>query len=577
MDAMPIQTKRSKKSILMIVGIVILALVVRVAILSLFRTSNDYERRTIPFAEMVYSRPDLSSIIEKFDDVIDVLEKDSTYEEQLEAVKSVNDDYWNFYTMQSIAELKSDIDTTDAFYQDECSFFNINTPLLEQKVEEYYIASSKSQYKEQLETDWFGEDGLNGYEDGATYNDAYVALLQKEANLIDEYYRLSSDPTITYQGEEQALSAILQNNPDEDAYREVYELYYEKYNEKLGNIYIELVKVRQEISDGLGYESYIDFAYENYSREYTPEQVETFMEGVKSSIVPLYQRIVNDNLYAVPTEGSQMSEERVLKILSKATGKMSSDLDDIYDFMEEYGLYDVSPSDKKIASSYQTYLESYDAPFIMMNSNGSTNDLLTLAHEFGHFTDAYINYNHFQSNEDSEAASQSMEYLLLNYLDSCSDAEAENIKKTCFISILDTYIFQGSYNEFEERVYSLEEDELTLENINKIAGESAEEFGISNDDWENYFELSWVDIPHFYSSPFYVIGYCISNDAALQLYKMEIDEKGSGVDCYLEMLDRDWSKTYLQNLERIGLSSPFGEKNASTTAMLLRKFFYSEE
>lgn len=577
MDTMPLQKKSNKKRIFLLIGIAILAIIVRSAVLSLFRTDSNYERRTIPFEEMVYSRPDPNAIFEKFDYIIDVLEKDSTYEEQFEAVKSIETYYWDFYSMKTIAEIKSDIDTTDAFYQAECDFYDQYTPLVEQKTEEYYIASSKSKYKDQLEANYFGDGNLDGYDDGATYSDEYVALLQKEAELVDEYYNLINSPTIEYQGREQALDDIMQNNPNNEEYRAIMELYYDKYNVLLGNIYVELLKVRQEISVGFGFDSYIEFAYDSYYRDYTPEEADSFMEGIKDCVVPLYKRLNTDDLYYQSDSNAGMSEEQVLKIMNKAASKMSYEIDDIYDYMDDYGLYDISASDKKISSSYQTYIKSYDAPFIMMQSYGDVNDLLTFAHEFGHFTDAYINYNYYQSNEDSESASQSMEYLLLNYLDACSDSEIENIKRTCYISILDTYIYQGCYNEFEERVYELEAEELTLENINKIAGESTEEFGIKADNWEDYYQVSWVDIGHFYTSPFYVIGYCISNNAALQIYMQETEEKGSGVDTYLEMLDRDRTMSYIQNLERVGLKSPFAEDNAEITAMLLRKYFYSED
>ena len=47
----------------------------------------------------------------------------------------------------------------------------------------------------------------------------------------------------------------------------------------------------------------------------------------------------------------------------------------------------------------------------------------------------------------------------------------------------------------------------------------------------------WIDIQHFFIAPFYVISYCISNDAALQIYQAELKD-GSGLDVYRGLMSR---------------------------------------
>ena len=55
---------------------------------------------------------------------------------------------------------------------------------------------------------------------------------------------------------------------------------------------------------------------------------------------------------------------------------------------------------------------------------------------------------------------------------------------------------------------------------------------------------------------FYVITYPVSNDIAMQIYELEQQEKGAGLDKDLEILPRDY-EGFLATVEAGGLESPF--------------------
>ena len=61
---------------------------------------------------------------------------------------------------------------------------------------------------------------------------------------------------------------------------------------------------------------------------------------------------------------------------------------------------------------------------------------------------------------------------------------------------------------------------------------------------------------HFYTNPMYIISYVVSNDAAMQLYQLELEEAGAGLTRYEENLDT-WEMYFLAFLEEAGLQSPF--------------------
>ena len=54
--------------------------------------------------------------------------------------------------------------------------------------------------------------------------------------------------------------------------------------------------------------------------------------------------------------------------------------------MVEHGLYDLDKSADKNQGAYTISLPEYGTAFIMNNAYGNTRDIMTLVHEFGHFT-----------------------------------------------------------------------------------------------------------------------------------------------------------------------------------------------
>ena len=161
------------------------------------------------------------------------------------------------------------------------------------------------------------------------------------------------------------------------------------------------MKTRLRIAQELGYESYMDYAYEYFGRDYTAEQASLFMQDVKNELVPLYKKVKQDELSYIFEEVPNMDEKRVFEIVKKAAVDMSTKTGKIFSFMEKYELYDISASPNKAPGSFQTYLRAYDAPFILMNLEGNAYDVLIFAHEFGHFVDSYLNYDYTVSIEDA--------------------------------------------------------------------------------------------------------------------------------------------------------------------------------
>ena len=131
----------------------------------------------------------------------------------------------------------------------------------------------------------------------------------------------------------------------------------------------------------------------------------------------------------------------------------------------------------------------------------------------------------------------------------------------------------GSFADFEHQVYSLSESELTVKRLNEISLQTSKDYGYFVPGFEDYFERSWIDIIHFFEQPCYVISYCMSNDAAFQIYQRELEEPGAGLELYLQILPRQY-EGFFETLEKQGaMESPLAEGRVESTSVIIADFF----
>lgn len=110
---------------------------------------------------------------------------------------------------------------------------------------------------------------------------------------------------------------------------------------------------------------------------------------------------------------SALSADETMQHLHEAADTLGGEVQTAMGFLDAYELYDITSSANKMPGSYTTYLESYEMPYIYISPEGTLADLLTAAHEFGHFVDGYVNCNQTFSIDCSEVFSQALEYLTL--------------------------------------------------------------------------------------------------------------------------------------------------------------------
>lgn len=504
------------------------------------KTGNGGRDNIVSFDEMEYKRPDIDALKAKAQDVEDLLGNFFKVKDVIIELDKFVDLYNNFYTMMNLACVRYDMDTQDEFYFEEYSYCTEAAGDVEYLTDELLLDCSNSSMCDYLDKHFFGGLLTEQYSvtDGTGYtpSDELAELERKEAELENDYSELYAK----YSG-------------DFDSGK------FKKPNEEIARIYIELIKLRHDIAEQRNMKSYEELAYLDNGRDYTAADLDGYIKAIKQYIVPLYKKADSKKMYDRSLV-SAMSPKTALSTVTGTVEGLDKDIDEALGYMLKYKLYDTGMSDNKYDQSYVLYLNDYDSPFLFCSPSGYSDTVLTIVHEFGHYVDGYLNYGLNDSIDTSEVFSQGMEYLLL-----CNMDDAGQLTRYKMLDELELYAYQACLNEFEHRAYALGEKELTVETLNSLYSELLEEYGLTDD----YKGLDWISITHLFTSPFYVISYCVSDSAAFELYNMELKKSGSGLEMYMRLLDESTNYDFLDLLEECGMSSAISADTVKEIAATL--------
>lgn len=482
----------------------------------------------VTYEDMAYTRPDMEVLEDVLDKAIQTAAGEDVWE-IIDMVYAFYDVYDSFYTNLYLADIRYCGDLTDTYWEAEYNFCMDNSARVDAALEELYYALAKSPCLERLESEkFFGPGYFDAYQGENMWDEAFTALLEREAELQSRYYELQG------LGNEYEIGS---------------EEYYSACGGDMAEVLVELIRLRHEIAAYWGYDDYAQFATDfYYYRDYTVDQSEEYLAQIQQELVELYRQVNRSGIWE--TGFVPCTEAETYAYVEGMARNMGGLVEEAFDLMDRGGLYDISYGENKYNSSFEVYLTSYYEPFVFMNPSLSTYDYLTFAHEFGHFCNDYASYGSYAGVDVLEVFSQGLEYLSLCYVDG-----TEDLTKLKMADSLCLYVEQAAFASFEMRMYAIPEEKLTVDALEELYDQVALEFGF---DSIGYDPREFVTINHYYTNPLYILSYVVSNDAALQLYQMEKDYAGDGLACYEVNLDTQ-EYYFLSFLESAGLESPFAE------------------
>lgn len=202
-------------------------------------------------------------------------------------------------------------------------------------------------------------------------------------------------------------------------------------------------------------------------------------------------------------------------------------------------------------------------PYVLLNFEGTLNDVSTLAHELGHSMHTYLscknNPYQYSSYEIfvAEVASTVNELLLANYM--LKNSKNKDEKLAIINHILDLYkatlYRQTMFAEFEKETHKLREkgEVLTSDLLSNTYYNLVKKYFGPNVLCDDLIKYEWARIPHFYYN-FYVYKYATGISAASYIVDGILNNKEGALENYINFLKTGGSMYPLDELKIAGVN-----------------------
>ncbi len=542
------------------------------------------------FSQMPYERPDPEAVKQTLCALTERLKAAKTYAEakavflEKEAQAKIVD------TLGTLASVRHSIDTRDAFYEDENTFWDSFGP----EIAEYEHAWIEAMLASPFRGDFAAEYGdlmfINAEIDQKAFSPEIIPEMQKENELVTEYEKLIASAQVPFEGGVYTLSQLSPFKTDRDDARRLAAWqadgkWYKEHQERLDGIYDELVKLRDAMGRKLGYDGYTQLGYYRMGRNcYTKSDVEQFRAAVQKYLVPVADKIYREQAkrlgkaYPLSFADAALSfrsgnprpagnPDEILAQGKKFYDALSPETSEFFRTMLDSELLDVLSTEGKRAGGYCTGLTQYEVPFIFANFNGTQHDVEVVTHEAGHAFAYWMNRKRiptayaWPSMEACEVHSMSMEFFAWMNADGFFGPDAKKFLYSHLAGSI-TFIPYGTMvDHFQHIVY--EHPELTPAERHaewkrllgiympwmRLDGEIP--FYADGEGWQRQ--------THIYASPFYYIDYCLAQTVALEFWAMIQKDRGDAWKHYMAYTRQGGSRTFTDLLKNADLVTPFDE------------------
>jgi oligoendopeptidase F len=202
-------------------------------------------------------------------------------------------------------------------------------------------------------------------------------------------------------------------------------------------------------------------------------------------------------------------------------------------------------------------------PYVLLNYQGKTRDVMTLAHELGHGVHQVLAAGQGALMAQTpltlaETASVFGEMLTFQAL---LAQTADPVKRKVLLAskvedMLNTVVRQIAFFSFERKLHlERRQGELTAQRLGELWLEVQVESLGPAVALEPGYEVFWAYIPHFIHSPFYVYAYAFGDCLVNSLYARYRESAAGFTERYFDMLKAGGSKHHSELLKPFGLDA----------------------
>lgn len=268
----------------------------------------------------------------------------------------------------------------------------------------------------------------------------------------------------------------------------------------------------------------------------------------------LYVPIVEETKKNIPYE-------EALKLVEQGLAPMGEEYIGHLKGAFNSGWVDVFENQGKTSGAY-SWGAYKSHPYVLLNYQGTINDVFTIAHEMGHALHSYYTnitqpyvYSEYKIFV-AEVASTVNECLLMEHLlkNTNSKAEKAYLLNHYLEQFRGTIFRQVMFAEFEKQTHSMlrEGKALTSDTLCDVYLKLNQKYFEAEVNVDDAIKMEWARIPHFYTS-FYVYKYATGFSSAVAISNMILNEGQPAIDPYKEFLKGGCSDYPLDLLKKAGV------------------------
>lgn len=533
----------------------------------------DKERRTVPFSEMQVGSSDISEISTQLQQLEQEIPQITDVKELIQKEKEINKLVESFSTSASLSDLKSYLNSSNEELRKTSEEFSVQGEQLNSEVMQYLSTVMKSHLAQDYRKE-MGEYISNQMDKQIATNSAQaVPFMQQRQQLNNKYNEKLSNLRVEVNGKPMRIQDVmLEPNLTQDQFYKAVSDYYMQEYDTFANLYLQMIQLDKQAAAASGYQDAVQWRYDSFGRDYTPQDAKEMFQEIKQWIVPwLKDAEHNDGMTLA------LSQEKGVSAVKELVQKTDPLLKEVWNFMEKNQLFSFDPAEDKMSGiAFTTTLQAYDAPFVYTYWGGSLQDAFTVVHEFGHAVDAYSQLEkpaYISDLDKCETFSQGLEQVLQKKLAKAVGANPQQIMQSALANMAQTITYQAALEDFQMRAYALDET-ATPKDLAELFATVLNEYG--------YYSIfgkqdpTWFEVTHLFDAPFYTMSYVTSVTAALELGKMEAESEGKGLQAWLKLLDSNRDQSFDVFLKEAGIASPFEKGRIEECGKFLQQNLVTE-
>ena len=362
-----------------------------------------------------------------------------------------------------------------------------------------------------------------------------------------------------------------------DAFDALYDTY-SNYKNTLAAAYTSSIKAMKFYSTTRGYGSSLEASLD--SDNITTDVYDNLLDTINKNLHLLHKyvsirskalgldKVDMFDIYVplVDQDDEKYSFEQACDTVAESLGALGDEYVSLLNKGFESGWIDVYENEGKTSGAYSwgTYLSH---PFVLLNYQGTLDNVFTLAHEMGHSLHTYYStssqpyiYSQYKIFV-AEVASTVNEVLMVKYmLKNTTDRKKRAFLINHFLeSFRGTVFRQTMFAEFEKVCHASygEGKPLSGDDLCRIYFDLNKKYHGDACEADDKIKYEWSRIPHYYRS-FYVYKYATGFSSAVAIANMIEEEGAPAVERYIEFLKSGGSEYPLDILKKTGvdLSTP---------------------